>query len=173
MNDTEIQKLRGELKHLRPGTGAYNNTRAEICALERGARPRAETKTIQQLTAMEALDVLLVHAKRDFSADGLDAVADKVRSALEPDKHWFIVKMGVYVHGVYGPYESSDAALKAFSEAYGAPDTTDDSWPPSPFDGHHDYHLVTALPDVVGEEMELSNDTRVPYTPKQQEERNE
>lgn len=65
---------------------------------------------------------------------------------------YYIIKHAVYIHGVYGPYSSENAALKAFHKAYEATDTNVLPYY-NDFDGHHDYTLVKGFPKKVGENL--------------------
>lgn len=81
----------------------------------------------------------------------------------ENDK-FYIVKKAIYLHGVYGPYDTLEQAVAAFHGAYTAYST--DNWC-NDFDGHHDYFIVQGLEEQIGRSWELHNRVaKIHYLPK-------
>ena len=76
------------------------------------------------------------------------------------DKKYYIIKKGFCIHGVYGPYETRDEALKAFSDAIS--NLVKERHIFDPFDGHHDYFIQHGLNQEVGENLMVDNDP-IPY----------
>ena len=70
---------------------------------------------------------------------------------------WFIIKEAVYMHGVYGPYDTRQDALGAFFAVYddmkskAVVEYEDDGYFHNQFDGHHDYYITDKLPAFDGE----------------------
>lgn len=61
---------------------------------------------------------------------------------------FYIIKQGVYIHAVFGPYRTRAGALREFQQAYDAAKKKGRGWD---FDGHHDYLLVDSLPKMGGD----------------------
>lgn len=75
---------------------------------------------------------------------------------------YYIIKISIYIHGIYGPYETRDAAIATFEEAY----KTGIPWD---FDQHHDYILQQGFNDPIGTNLSIDND-RIQYERKPDDE---
>lgn len=81
---------------------------------------------------------------------------------MSESQTFYIVKHGVYLQGVYGPYDTKESAMRAFDEAY----NLSLGGPYTPFDGHHDYYIVTALGGIVGDSIDLEFAEKINYVSK-------
>jgi len=80
-------------------------------------------------------------------------VQEQVDALIGPK--YYIMKAGIYMHGLYGPYNSVEEAKKAFQEAYDladeGPREHSDAW--YNFDGYHIYSIIEGLGPVIGGNM--------------------
>lgn len=72
----------------------------------------------------------------------------------------YIVKVGVYLQGVYGPYDTRDEAIAAFNTAYES--AGEDNLQ---FDGHHDYYIIQEFPKEIGSGIDWGKDM-IPHAAK-------
>lgn len=83
---------------------------------------------------------------------------------------FYIVKKGVYLQGVYGPFDTREAALDAFNSAYGkakigGEGNYSDRFGWGHFDGYHSYYIIHGLPAFDGssaDDMTCSSEL-IPY----------
>lgn len=71
---------------------------------------------------------------------------------------FYIIKEAVYLHGVYGPYDTRESAIAWFNNAYAqSPKNTYCN----SFDGHHEYRLIEGLSFDIG--ADLPKGELIPY----------
>lgn len=72
---------------------------------------------------------------------------------------FYIVKKSIFLHGVWGPYESEEDARLAFQIEHNKMRAKAIRGLYNDFDGHHDYIIVEGLGEFDGKQQDFKGET--------------